>query len=220
MKPSLTVAAFLTLFALPLTGQDWSIGAGTGPFVFGDFVERRVRPVNTEGPEAPMELALSAGTRAGLSVDVEHAFAGRWAVRIEGTFTRAPLAIKDDRDELELDAGEIDVATLMVPIVFRINPRGAIRFHVMAGPAYAMYKTSTAATSGGISPSDRTSNEWGIAFGGGAAWWLSDRFAFEGSLSDTITTSPFSEMDDDETPGITVKKPHNVHTTIGVRWRL
>jgi hypothetical protein len=220
MKTNLACAAFLTLFALPLAGQEWSVGVGTGPFVFGDFVERRLRPVNSEGSEEPMELALSAGTRAGLSVDVQHAFADRWAVRLEGTFTRAPLAIKDDRNELEFDAGEIDVATLMLPIVFRINPRSALRFHVMGGPAYAMYETSAPASSGSISLSNRTSNEWGIAFGGGAAWWLSDRFAIEGNLSDTITTSPFSEMDDDETPGITVKKPHNVHTTIGVRWRL
>jgi len=69
-------------------------------------------------------------------------------------------------------------------------------------------------------PSDRTSNEWGVLFGGGVAWWISDRLAIEGNLTDIITTSPFSEMDDDDTPGITVKKPHNVHTTIGVRWRL
>jgi hypothetical protein len=220
MKTNLACAALLFTFALPLTAQDWSIGLGTGPFVFGDFVERTLRPANTEGPTEPIELALSAGTRAGLSVDVQHAFADRWAVRLEGTFTRAPLAIKDDRNELELDAGEIDVATITLPVVFRINPRGAFRFHVMGGPAYAMYETSAPAQGGDLSPSDRTNNEWGVLFGGGVAWWMSDRFAIEGNLTDIITTSPFSEMDDDDTPGITVKKPHNVHTTIGVRWRL
>jgi hypothetical protein len=220
MKTNLACAAFLFTLALPLTAQEWSMGVGTGPFVFGDFVERRLRPVNSEGPDEPIELALSAGTRAGLAVDIQHAFANRWAVGLEGTFTHAPLAIKDDRDEVELDAGKMDVATFTLPVIFRINPRGSFRFHVMGGPAYAIYRTSAPSQSGVLSASDVTNKEWGMLFGGGVAWWMSDRFAIEGNLSDIVTTSPFSEMDDNDTPGITVKKPHNVHTTIGVRWRL
>jgi hypothetical protein len=215
-------AAFVLValaIALPATAQNWSLGAGSGPFVFGDFLERRLRPVNGAGAEAPTTLILSAATRAGLTIDVERALANRWALRLEGTFTRSDLSIKDSKgdDSLDLDAGEIDVTTLVLPVVFRINRTGALRFHLMGGPAYAMYKTSPPAHSGEISLSDRTSNEWGVEFGGGVAWWPSERFAVEGNLSDIVTTSPFSELDDP--PTTRANKTHNVHTTVGVRWR-
>lgn len=220
MQKNLTVTVALLFLTVPLTAQDWSIGVATGPFVFGDFVERTLRPVNTEGPSEPITLTLSAATRAGVAVDVEHSFAERWAVRLEGTFTRAPLSIKQgDDDGVDIDSGEIDVATFTLPIVFRINPHGSFRFHVLGGPAYAIYEVS-GRSNASLPVSGPTRREWGIAFGAGGGWWISDRFAIEAGISDIITTSPFDEMDDLNVPGVDVKKPHNVHTTIGVRFRL
>jgi len=220
MRKLLTITVALLAFTLPTTAQDWSIGVGTGPFVFGDFVERTLRPVGGEEPADPITLTLSAATRAGLAVDVEHGFSERWAVRLEGTFTRAPLSIKQgDDDGVDLDSGELDVATFTLPILFRINPNGTFRFHVFGGPAYAIYEVS-GRSQASLPVTEYTRNEWGAVAGIGASWWLSDRFAIEGAASDIVTTSPFDELDDAGTPGIDVKKPHNVHTTIGVRWRL
>ncbi len=219
-QKKLTMAAALLFLALPLNAQDWSIGVATGPFVFGDFVERTLRPINEEGAEEPITLTLSAATRAGAAVDIERSLGERWAVRLEGTFTRAPLSIKQGEDDgVDIDSGEIDVATFTLPIVFRINPRGSFRFHVLGGPALATYETR-GRSSTSLPISGQTRNEWGVSFGVGGGWWMSDRFAIEGGITDIITTSPFEEMDDLEVPGIDVKKPHNVHTTIGVRWRL
>lgn len=219
MKKKVTIAALLLASALPLTAQDWSLGVGTGAFVFGDFVERKLRPVNSEGPEEPQTLTLSAATRPGLSVDVERSLSDRWAIRLEGTFTRAPLAVKDTDDEgVSIDAGEVDVATFMLPIVFRINRGGALRFHLFGGPAHAIYRFSGNTNSSGIAVLDTTRSEWGAAAGLGAAWHLSDRFAIEGAISDIVTTSPFDRDDFADVPGIDVPKPHNVHTTVGLRW--
>jgi len=220
MRKFLTITVALLGFTLPAAAQDWSVGVGTGPFVFGDFVERTLRPVAGDEPAEPITLTLSAATRAGLAVDIEHGFAERWAVRLEGTFTRAPLSIKQgDDDGVDLDSGDLDVTTFTLPIVFRINPNGTFRFHVLGGPAYAIYKTK-GESQASVPVTGRTRNEWGAVAGIGASWWLSDRFAIEGAVSDIVTTSPFEELDDSGVPGIDVKKPHNVHTTIGVRWRL
>jgi len=218
MKKISAIAAFLLVSTLPLTAQDWSLGVRTGPFIFGDFYERRLRPVNGEGPDVPITLTLSAATRAGLAVDVERSFSERWAARLEGTFTRSKLAIKQTTGDngVEFDAGDLDVSTFTLPIVFRINPKGTFRFHLAGGPAYAAYKTHGPAVGGTIT---ETNHEWGVTFGGGVGWWFSDRFAVEGNLTDIVTTSPYSELEDLNLPGINVKKPHNVHTTVGVRWR-
>lgn len=52
-----------------------------------------------------------------------------------------------------------------------------------------------------------------------AALWVSERFAVEGTLTDIVTTSPFERSDFPDVPGYTIPKPHNVHTTVGVRWK-
>jgi hypothetical protein len=219
MRKTLLCAALLAI-SLPLAAQDWSLGVGTGPFIFGDFVERRLRPVNTEGPDIPITLTLSAATRPGLTVNLERSFAERWALRAEGTFTHAPLSIKQsDGSAFQFDSGTLDVATVALPLVFRINPKGTFRFHIMGGPAYAMYKKTAPAHTPTIALDDRTVNTWGFTYGGGVGWWFSERFAVEGNLSDIVTPSPFKEADSSFTPGVTVKRPHNVHTTVGVRWR-
>ncbi|HWO47857.1 MAG TPA: hypothetical protein VNM41_07325, partial [Solirubrobacterales bacterium] len=94
---------------------------------------------------------------------------------------------------------------------------GAFRFYALGGPAMAVYHLD--APTGAQIGFEDTSTEYGVAFGGGVAWWISDRFAVEAKLTDTITTSPMDERSFENTPGAEVKKPHNGHGTLGIRWR-
>jgi opacity protein-like surface antigen len=215
MKKFLTIAVLMLAAAPPLTAQNWSFGAGTGPFVFGDFLERRLRPGTEGGAGEPGTLVLTAATRPGLALDLERNLSDRWAIRLEGTFTRSPLSVRqEDGGGVTIDAGELDVSTWMLPVVFRINTGGAFRFHLMAGPAMAFYRPT------GDDPAfDETQAEWGAAFGGGVAWWLSDRFAVEGNITDTITSSPLDREDFPDVPGINIPRVQNGHGTLGVRWR-
>ena len=41
----------------------------------------------------------------------------------------------------------------------------------------------------------------------------------EGAIADIVTTSPFDEGDTENLPGFDIPKPHNVHTTVGIRYR-
>lgn len=218
MKKNLTIALLLLSCTLTATAQDWSLGVRTGPFVFGDFLERSLRPVAGEPEDEPVTLTLSAATRAGLVVDIEHGFAERWAVRLEGTFTRSPLTIEDSsEDGTEIGAGDLDVATFALPIVFRINPNGSFRFHLFGGPAYAIYEFQPPPNQLGVGGDTRS--EWGLMAGGGLTWQIRESFGIEGSISDIVTTSPFNREDLPDTPGFDIPKPHNVHTTIGIRYR-
>ena len=220
MKKKLTMAAALLAITLPLTAQDWSIGVHSGAFVFGDFVERKVRPSIGGVPGDTVTMSLSAATRPGLAIDIQRDFSRRWGVRLEGAFTNAPLQIKEEGDEaLTFEAGELDVVTVTLPIVFRINSRGSFRFHIMGGPAYAMYDFQPEAHSGAIPVASRTENAWGFVGGAGVGWWISDRFAIEGTISDINTTSPFERSDFPDVPGYSIPRPHNVHTTVGVRFK-
>lgn len=222
MKKKLTIAAALAVLAFPAAAQQWSLGVGTGAFVFGDFLERRLTPGTGQGPGEPVTLTLSAATRAGLAIDLERRFTERWAVRFEGTFTRSPLTVRTEGDDngegTEIAAGEMDVATFMVPLVFQINPKGSFRFHILGGPALAAYRPGTPDSPQADPAFDETQYEFGVAFGGGVAWWLSDRFAIEANITDTITTSPIDD-DLDGQPGVEVPNPQNGHGTIGLRWR-
>src|SRR5688572_12931102 len=92
MQKSLA-AVLLLASTLPLTAQDWSLGAATGPFVFGDLLEFRTRPASGDIPVDPTILVLTADTRAGAALDVERNITDRLAIRLEGTFTRAPLSL-------------------------------------------------------------------------------------------------------------------------------
>lgn len=220
MMKNLAVFALTLTFAVPAAAQDWSVGVASGPFVFGDFLERTVRLGTGDGPGSAQTLVLSAATRAGLAVDVERRLNDRFAVRLEGTFTNAPLRLgRAGADGNELDAGDLDVATFMLPVVFRINRNGAIRFHVLAGPALAFYRGNAPDGQGGEPLFEETQSEWGAAFGGGVGWWISDRMAIEGNLTDTITTSPFNRDDFNSATTVDIPRPHNVHTTVGLRWR-
>ena len=222
MTTKLAFFALALAFAVPLTAQDWSVGVGTGPFVFGDFLERRVRIFTGEPPDVIITRVLSAGTRAGVAVDVERRLNDRWAIRLEGTFVNAPLSLKDKDDPgsgNELNGADLEVTTFVLPVVFQINPHGAFRFHLMAGPALAFYRGNAPEGTGGEPLFEETQSELGGAFGGGVAWWMSERFAIEGNLTDIITTSPFHREDFSATVPVKIISPHNVHTTIGVRWR-
>ena len=218
MKKILTMAALALLSTLPASGQNWSLGVHSGPFVFGDLAERRTRPATGEGGSNVVTLTLSAATRAGLSVDLERELAERWAIRIEGAFTHAPLTVEEDGDDVSVDTGEADIATFALPLVFRINPRGAFRFHLLGGPAYAVYRIRGTNDVTAVPLPDLTASEWGILGGAGLTWWASERFAVEGNISDTLTSSPFDREDLPGT-GWDVPRTHNVHTTVGLRWR-
>lgn len=222
MKKIFTAAVFLLASALPLAAQQWSFGASTGPFVFGDFLERRVLVGTPGGPPTSQTITVSAETSPGLALDLERSFSDRWAVRAEGTFTRAAMSVQveGNDDGVDVDAGEMDVSTFMVPLVFRINPRGTFRFHLLGGPALAVYRLRAQQNVDGAQPAfEGTQLEWGLAAGAGVAWWVSDRFAIEGNLTDVVTTSPIDRDQFPDVPGIDIPRPHNVHTTVGVRWK-
>lgn len=222
MKRTLLAIAAAAAVSLPAAAQNWSVGVGSGPFVFGDFVKRTMT-VSTESGSSRQTINLSAATRAGLSVDLERSLGDRFAIRAEGTFTRAPLTVKGNGgDGVSLDAGDINVGTFMLPLVVRINPRGSFRFHVLAGPAYAAYRiTRRPNASLTISEFVGTRSRWGYAAGAGLGWYWSNRFGVEGQISDISTSSPF-ERDDFPRSGfatIDIPRPHNVHTTVGLRYR-
>lgn len=190
--------------------------------MFGNLVTRTVQTGSEAG--AIEETKLSAKTRPGLAVDIEHDFAPRFAIRIEGTFTHAPLAIKatGETGGAPVGSGGLNVGTAMVPVVVRINPNGAFRFHVMGGPAYAVYHiTRNADENTALPPFTGTRGRWGGAFGGGVAWSWTRTFAVEGQITDIDTASPFERRDFPETPFSKVKIPRtrNVHTTVGIRYR-
>jgi hypothetical protein len=111
------------------------------------------------------------------------------------------------------------VTTASVPIVIRFNQRGTFRFHVMGGPAYAMYDITRVTPAQSTGAFQGTRSQWGGAAGGGVGWWFSDRFAVEGQIVDIITSSPFHREELGASEGIKIPKPQNVHTTVGVRVR-
>jgi opacity protein-like surface antigen len=218
MKKILPLLALFALLTTPLLAQDWSFGAGAGPFVFGRFEERTLRVANEVGTSID-KTHISAATRPGLALDLERSLGDRFAVRFEGTFTEAPLAVRDESNGgPSLDAGKLDVATWSVPLVFRINRNGSFRFHLLAGPALANYHLRRRASGNTIFTGTRS--RFGGMAGGGLSWWLSDRFAVEGQLADIVTSSPLERSDFPATAtGIKIERPHNVHTTVGLRWR-
>jgi hypothetical protein len=218
MMKKLTIALLLAA-ALPATAQNWSVGARTGAFVFGDLLERRVQPISGDTGADPTILTLTAETAPGVAFDLERRLADRWAVRFEGTFSRAPLALRDpSNDEGDIRSGDLDVTTFTVPLVFRINTGGSFRFHLLGGPAYVLYvfKPDNAA---GIPVPDDSRAEWGVQVGGGVTWHVSERFGVEGSISDVATRSPIDRTDLPDIPGFKIPRPHNIHTTVGIRYR-
>ena len=215
--------AFVVLAVLSpcAEAQNWSFGAGTGAFVFGTFVKRTLT-TTTELGTGRQTTKLSAKTRPGLSVDVERNLAPRWAMRLEGTFTHAPLAVKGSGSGIALNVGTMNVSTAMLPVVFRINPNGTFRFHLMGGPAYAEYNAHPNSAASALSPFSGTRGRAGFAAGAGVDWYLSRTFAIEGQITDVSTSSPFKRNDFSTVPGIVTydfPRTENVHTTVGLRYR-
>ncbi|MDQ6800566.1 MAG: hypothetical protein M3041_06975 [Acidobacteriota bacterium] len=222
MGKGFLAVAVLIASASNVRAESWSLGVATGPFVFGRFAERTITISNgTETGTATNRL--SAATRAGAVVDLERTLSERFAVRLEGTWTRAPLRIKaaSGGQGVNIDAGRMNVTAIATPLVFRINPHGAFRFELLGGPAYALYNVRRR-TGGGVSTPlfEGTRGRWGGAAGVGVAWWWRQSFAVEGHVQDIVTSSPFRRTD--ITPsgqGVHIPKPQNGHTTIGIRYR-
>jgi hypothetical protein len=210
----------VALFCTPLAfAQDWSIGVGTGPFVFGDFAERTIL-VGTQGSAHPVTTTLAAATRPGLSIDLQHDLTPALALQLDFTLAEAPLAIRNRSgdESLSLDAGKIDVGTFSLPLVWRINRSGALRFHLGAGPAYAAYRIRR--RGGEARVFEGTRQRFGAMAAGGVAWQWTPRFAVEGEISDVVTSSPLERSDFGASPsGLRIPRPHNVHTTVGLRYR-
>ena len=219
-KILLVLASMVPFMTLPVTAQEWSIGGATGPFVFGKFASRRLR-AGTEQPGTEVtRVKLTAKTRPGLAADIERRFNDRFALRLEGTFTRSPLAVTQEHgDSVSLDAGHINVTTLTLPLIIQINPHGTFRFHISGGPAYAIYRIHRTFTTGAqIAPFEGSRSRFGAAGGAGIEWWWSKKFGLQGDVVDIATSSPFEKRDFVSPDSITIPRPHNVHTTIGVRY--
>ena len=215
MRRAMQLFALCLLTATTATAQNWSVGGGTGAFVFGDFV-KRTDTLGNETGSAKSVTTLSAATRPGVAADVERDF-GRWlGIRLGAAWTYAPLRASG----VNIDAGHIGVTTFVLPAVVNLN-RGAFRVHLMAGPAYALYHANARGGGGtGFPLFNGTRGRAGGMAGGGVAWWWSHRFGLEGEISDTVTASPFRLADiTPSAKGVRIERPQNVHTTVGIRYR-
>ena len=210
-----------TTAALPLAAQQWSIGAGTGPFIFGRFVDRNLS-LGTELGSAKNTLTVSAAPRPGLSVDIGRDLNGWLALRLDGSFTHSKLRVRGrgSSSGVNLDAGTINVTTIALPLVINFNRHGAFRFSIFGGPARALYDIHRRSSTGDNETFAGSRDRWGGEGGADVDWWVSPRFAIEGEITDTITASPFERSDyAPNTVGVQIPKPQNVHTTIGIRYR-
>lgn len=223
MKSIGLAAISLLLFAAPLAAQNWAVTVGTGPFVFGDLAERESRVV-TESSSTEVTSILKAATRAGVSGEVERLFNDRFSARLVGTFTRSPLSVKnrsESGDGVRLDVGDLNVATFSLLGAFRFNRGGALRPYVAAGPAYALYNMEDTEDEGVDPLFEGTRGRWGVAAAAGVEWWLSERFALRGEISDTLTETPLRSEDFSRprTSRLDLEDPHNIHTTIAASYR-
>lgn len=206
----------------PAHAEGWSIGVGTGPFVFGTFVERTTRII-TDAGSGSTTSKLSAATRPGGSADLQYDFNDRLGFRVDAAWTRAPMKVKSTGSQgVSFDAGHANITTFSAPFIINLNTHGAFRLHLAAGPAYALYDMK-AQRAGGTTLSlfDGSRGRWGGMAGAGLAWWMSDRFAIEGEADDVVTASPFrrSDFPTSTLGGLKIPKTHNVHSTVGIRYR-
>jgi len=219
----LLASAFLVspLFA---TAGDWTIGASAGPFVFGRFAKSEFTIVNGEST-VRITTSLTAKTRAGLLLDLERRFNDRVSIRFDAGINEAPIATTTDDDDtpddgVSLDVGEIRVITLAIPLVFRFNRAGTFRPYILAGPAWALYDFHPDESTRSVPIFEGTRGRLGATAGLGLDWWLNDRVAIFGQTADIYTRSPLSP-DDFAGPRprrFSIENPHNVHTTVGLRY--
>lgn len=223
------VRTLLSAFALMLvpalaTGAEWSVGASAGPFFFGRFAESQVTIVNGEST-VRISRSLTAKTRAGLLFDVERIFNDRVSIRFEAGINEAPLSISTDDDDTpddgtSLEVGEMQVTTFAVPFVFRLNHAGTFRPYILAGVAYALYDFQPEESTRSLPLFEGTRGRLGVTVGAGLDWWLTRRLAIFGQTSDIYTKAPLSD-DDFSGPrprSYSIENPHNVHTTLGLRY--
>jgi hypothetical protein len=50
-------------------------------------------------------------------------------------------------------------------------------------------------------------------------WWFGPKLAAEGQVTDIDTASPFEKSDFAAAALVKIPRTHNVHTTVGLRWR-
>ena len=214
-------AVLAVLAASSAHAENWSLGAETGPFIFGHFVERSAT-INNGTSSATTRTRLSAETRVGAGGDIEYDFNRRFAIRLQGTWVQAPLRIKSKSGDqgTSIDAGHLNMTTFVLPLVIRINPSSRLRLDVSGGPAYALYNVHRRDVTGSsLSFFQGTREQWGGAGAVGAEWWWRRNFAFQWQAQYIVTSSPFRKQDFASQQGIHIPKPRNGHTTIGIRYR-
>lgn len=117
---AMRTAILLVLLAFPACAQEWSASFGIGPFIFGHFAER-TSAIGNEGGTTTTRSHLSAATRAGAAADLERDF-GRWlGIRLQASWTRAPLSVKSSGEGVAFDAGRLNVTTFVLPVVVHLN---------------------------------------------------------------------------------------------------
>src|SRR5437870_4144649 len=114
----------------------WSVGLSTGPFVFGTFAERS-STIATESGSTTTRSRLSAATRPGASADIERDFNDWLALRLDASWTRAPMKVKSGSGSgVSFNADHVNITTLALPFVLKLNRHGPFRLHPSGGPAY------------------------------------------------------------------------------------
>jgi len=123
MRKILLPALLLAATTPPLRAESWSLGVGTGPFVFGYFVQRTTQ-VNTDAGSGTVRSRLSAATRPGGSADIEREINDWLGVRLDAAWTRAPMKVKSGGQGVAFDAGTANITTVALPLVFNVNRHG------------------------------------------------------------------------------------------------
>lgn len=222
-RTPLLLLAFFFAGVTDARAQDWGVGFSSGPFVFGDFAERSSRIVDGTGNSVDVTSSLSAATRAGGMGHVERFFNDRFSMRLDATFTHAPLAISTeagDNDPVSLEVGEMDVVTVALTGALRFNRGGRLRPFVLAGPAYVVYNVEADEDAGAIPLFTGSRNRFAVVAGLGVEWWWSDRFAIRAEASDTYSEPPLEKSDFGPSgERIEIERPHHVHTTLGFTYR-
>jgi len=219
MRKSLLALPLILAAAVPAAAQNWSVGGGIGPFEFGKFATR-TSAVGAEQGGSTTTSKLSAATRPGVTADIGYDVNRWFGVQFGASWTYAPLQLKGSgSNTVTVDAGHIGITTFSAPLVIHLN-RGSFRFHLLGGPAYALYHGYRRSSAGASQPLfTGTRGRLGGVVGGGVTWWWSKRFGLEGEISDTVTASPFHVEDIAPTAiGVHISRPQNVHTTAGIRY--
>lgn len=227
VKSAIVLTLLLATLPAPVLGQDWIGSVSSGPFVFGDFAERKAT-IDLGDDSVEVTTTLSADTRAGLMIDIERLLNDRFAIRLEGTATRAPMSAKtlssdDDPsgDGVTIDIGDLDVLSIAAAAVYRFNRGGALRPYLLGGPAWVTYEMDDEDETGVEPLFEGSRGRVGALVGAGVEWWWSPQLAIRAELADIYTDSPLERRDFRGNPSsrLQIDNTHNVHTNLGVRYR-